>query len=242
MSSPFEFDRDRPPYDRQSWESRAAYQHFQAYAQLPYDPANRHADGRPGPRTLKLVAEARDVSLSTIKTHSAEKRWAERAEEYDRAQALEETRAIREAERFARNENARRRIAARSQMFELFGDLMDRAAEVVKFPLFEDSEPELVEGPDGEFIYSIVRTPLEDVTPASAAVYLREARAFFSVALADPDGALDDLLDAIDYDALTPEQQQQIADGENPIKVVLQGRALSGAGARRVGEEQEGDW
>lgn len=229
MSDALPFDSDRKPWERQTWESAAAYGHFRAYAAWPYSPENRADDGRPGVRSLRELAGVRGVSLSTLKTHSAGKRWAERAAAYDEAQLREESAQVREAQRAASLRTARFRVRATDRLQTLFDRIAERVEELLAFPISEDSEPEVIEGPDGEALWSVVRVANKQWTPGNAVGLVNALRALYVVAGDDGAAALRRLEDAVDFDALTLEQLERIENGESVLEVALSGLALHAA-------------
>ena len=226
---------DRERFDRQPGEGIEAYQAFLEYARMPY--GNRDDQGRPGPRSITLAADAVGKAVSLLKGWSSAWRWVERAEAYDRAQRLAEQKAIQAAESEANLRAARRRVALRDEAWTLFEQAKTRVSEALAFPLFHEEE-EVLEDGDGGPTLIVHRHPLKDVTPSSVASLARAAMALGLVAVDDGSGALDRLLSEIDPEHLSTEQLEALAQNADPIRVLLSGGTAPASGEGGTGTEE----
>ena len=228
------FHPDRELWDRQPGESKPAFEAFLVYARLPY--SRRDDEGRPIRRSLQLAADDLGKSLSLLKGWSSDWRWGERVEAYDHAQRLAEQAAIQEAEREASLRAARRRVELRDEAWGLLQDAIPRVREALAFPLFHAEEEVIEDGPNGPSLI-VHRYPLKEVTPASVASLTRALVALGTLATSDGTGALDRVLSQIEPENLTTEQLEALANGADPISVLLSVGAPDPGGEGRTGTE-----
>ena len=218
---------DRPRWEQQPGETAKAYEAFRVYARLPYE--HRKTDGSPGSRTLKDAADQLGKSVGLLKGWSSRWRWVERAEAFDVDQRRAELKAFQDAEQEAAVRLARRKMDFREKAWSLADLAEQRVREMLSFPVYEDEEEVIEDGPNGPS-FVIVRTATKDWNPATAAGLVRALIQLAAVATDDGKGAFDRILDMIDPDTLSDEQLSALASGEDPIRVLLSRTSFEASG------------
>lgn len=132
-------------WERQPGESLRAYEAARAYFEL-------------GPsRSLAAVAQKCKKSVSLLARWSSRWRWSERAAGYDQHMAMVEMDARRRALAQEAEEWARRQAELRHEEWEVSRALLDRAREMLAFPLTVVTEN------DGMTIVQPARWSFKDV-------------------------------------------------------------------------------
>ena len=205
-----------PIWQRQKGESEQAYEAFSLYRDLPHGAAisGKQSLG-PMPRSGVRVGQELGKSATLLERWSSRWQWVHRAEAYDRHLEVTCLEARAAARRDATERMEERRIAYRDDAANLYERLLERAHEMLTFPLAEE---EVVERGDGtRVVLKPVSWSLNTLPRMLSAL---EQLAGYASGRNEM-GALDRLLDSVDLSSLSEEQKRRIIAGENPVLVLF---------------------